>query len=494
MGSSIFNKTVSSVAWATAANWLGVFISLIQSVVLARLLPISDFGNFAYAYSIVIIAAVFATFGSGAAFTHRTEETADEQNSANTLFTFKTITVSIAVGIMLLCTYLFKFNESVRLGLVVLTVSFAFDQLFIHIPRIILVRRVAHRRLAILQFVSTLLSAISAIGLSLYYPSIWALLIGGLVRTVVSFVGFYIWRPIWIPKPRWDPEAIFYFFSYGGRNLIADILLTLLDRVDDLWTGFFWGEISLGIYSRAYRFATYPRQIVAGSINQVILGTYAELKENRLQLSKAFFRTNALLIRTGFLLAGLVALVAEEFIILVLTEKWLPMVNIFRLMLFFTLLDPLKASISHVFIAVGNPEKNIFARLTQLVILISSLSLFYLLTDLNAIGVAISINLMAVTGVCLMLFQARQYVDVSIIKLFFAPFISLSIGIGISVLLALVFKNTALIPLAIIKITSFVLFYSITLFVLEREELLIQITVLRRYFRIDLILNRFSRN
>jgi O-antigen/teichoic acid export membrane protein len=185
--------------------------------------------------------------------------------------------------------------------------------------------------------------------------------------------------------------------------------------------------VSLGLYSRAYRFATYPRIILASPINLVAGGTYAELKGNRLRLSQAFFRANAFLIRSGFFVAGLLALVAPEFIRLGLGSKWMPMLDTFRLMLVFTLLDPIKVTVASLFVAVGRPEKVVQARFVQLVVLV--VGLFLLGPPMGITGVALVVDGMLVVGIALLLWQARAYVNYSPFKLFGVPLVGLSMGL-----------------------------------------------------------------
>jgi O-antigen/teichoic acid export membrane protein len=208
---------------------------------------------------------------------------------------------------------------------------------------------------------------------------------------------------------------------------LAQLLERALDRVDDLWTGSRLGGLSLGFYSKAYEFATYPRRVLSRSINVVATGTYAELKEDRLRMSKAFFRTNAFLVRSGFLFGGLIALAAPEFIRLVLGEKWLPMMGAFRLMLVFTLLDPIKVTVADLFTAVGRPEQVVRARVLQLLVLI--VGLISLEPWFGIAGVALAVDLMLVVGIAALLRHARTHVDFSLRRLFLAPALALVLGL-----------------------------------------------------------------
>jgi teichuronic acid exporter len=248
-----------------------------------------------------------------------------------------------------------------------------------------------------------------------------------IVASVVVVFGYLLIRPPWKVHFGWSPVIARYFLNFGYRTFLGNLIRQALDNLDNLWTGQFLGAVSLGYYSRAYTFSTYPRKVLANPINSVASGTYAELKENKKQLSQAFFRSNALLIRTGFLMAGWLALIAPEFINLIIGKEWLPMLVAFRLMLLFMMLDPIRSTLANLFIAVGKPEKVFWTRLAQLAVLIAGLFIFGNIWGIA--GVAIAINLMILTGIITLLWQARLYVDFSIIRLFGVPSLALLVGI-----------------------------------------------------------------
>jgi O-antigen/teichoic acid export membrane protein len=284
--------------------------------------------------------------------------------------------------------------------------------------------------LALMQFVDAILSSALAIVLAWRGVTLWALLATDIITLSVNIYGLYLWRPVWKPRLAWSAPVVRYLLSFGGRTFVADVLMRALDRVDDLWTGLALGETALGFYSRAYTFAIYPRYILAMPINTVAGGTYAELKEDRPRLSKAFFRSNAFLVRTGFLLGGLLALAAPEFIRLALGEKWLPMLTAFRLMLVYTLFDPIKITVADVLTASGAPGKVVWVRAIQLVVLIAGL--VSLGPWLGISGVAIAVDAMLVVGIVLLLWQVRAYVDYSIRRLFLVPGLALLAGLALA--------------------------------------------------------------
>ena len=106
------------------------------------------------------------------------------------------------------------------------------------------------------------------------------------------------------------------------------------------------------------------------------------------------------------------------------------MLAAFRLMLLFTLLDPIRSTLASLFIAVGKPEKVIWARLAQLCVLV--IGMFILGNMWGISGVAIAVNLMILTGTVIMLVQARTYVQFSLPRLFAVPTLALIVGMGLS--------------------------------------------------------------
>ncbi|MFC2036478.1 oligosaccharide flippase family protein [Chloroflexota bacterium] len=474
---SLARRSVTSASWSVAANSISMVVLFVRSVLLARLLPVDVFGVYALAGSVISLSLVTVNFGMVGAFLHRAPETQDEDQTAAVHFTLKCLLVLLWAACLVVGALAFASGQ-LRTSLLLLAATASGMQLA-QTPRLILLRRVVHRRLALLQVINAVLTTLVAVGLAWQGVTLWALLSTDLVSLLLALVAFYAWRPVWRPRIAWSPGVVRYFLRFGSRNFLADLLSQALDRIDDLWTGILLGKTPLGYYSRAYAFATYPRKILATPINLVAGGTYAELKGDRRRLSQAFFRTNALLVRGGFFLAGLLALVAPEFIRLVIGAKWLPMLDAFRLMLVFTLLDPIKLTVADLFVAEGRPELVAQARFVQLVCLIAGL--FLLGPSLGIAGVALAVDTMLIVGITLLLRQASEFVDFSLTRLFAVPGLALVLGL----VLAIGAMTQLRIPgsdwlTGLLKAVVFSAAYIAVLLIWERRQLLDAVKVLTR--------------
>lgn len=476
---TVAKKSAHAIAWNSIANIVRVLFLMMRSIMLARFLDIDLFGIYTFSVSIISITAFLLDFGMDGAFVHRASETMEEDNAATTYFTLTCILAlfwggSMSMGALIL------FDGIKRTVLLVLIMTTIFKQLT-KPPRMILTRQVEHRRLAFLQSFNVIVGTVVAVILAWYTGSIWALLSVEIIPVITAIIVLYFWHPVWMPRLAWSPDQIRYFLQFGGQNLLAKLLAGAIKRVDDLWAGIVLGDTALGFYSRAYTFASYPANILATPINNVAIGTYAALKGNRLQLSQAFFRMNALLVRSGFLLAGLFSWAAPELIRIGIGAKWIPMLDPFRLMLVFAMLDPIKMTTANLFIAIGKPSLLVKTRLIQFGILV--VALMGLAPTLGIIGVAIAADIMLVIGIALMLLEARLFVDISVRKLFQGPLLGLIIGSGftwgmISVLPGLRGDWAS----GFLKIVVFTTVYGLSLLILEPSEVKKALNLMSEYF------------
>lgn len=480
---SLAQRTISSISWNFVGNAIQIVVGLVRSVLLARLLSVETFGIYAWARSVILLSAILPNYGFGSAFMHRAPETENENQAATGHFTLQFIFSSIWAIALVLGSVIFVKDMARRQALLWLT-FITFGIRITSTPKLILIRRVVHRRLILLQVINIIFSSIIALVMAWQGASLWALLATDIVTFLVSIIGFYLWRPVWHPRLAWQPEVVRYFINFGGRNFAAVALQHILDRIDDLWVGSYLGNTAMGFYSRAYTFALYPRKFLAAPVQSVSAGTYAELKDDRKRLSQVFYRTNALLIRTSFLFAGILTLIAPEFIRLLLGEKWLPMLDTFRLMLVYTLLDPFKLTIADVFVAVGKPEKIARTRFIQLGVLLAGLFLLGPSWDIE--GVALAVDAMLVVGIVALLWQVRMHVDFSFTRLFVTPILAL----GIAMVLA---RQAILLPGVLgsdwrtgaVKAIVFVALYGTILLIFERRELSRMMLLVTKYLRIE---------
>lgn len=426
MTSSVVQRSVTSFSWNLVAQVIAIGVGFVRSILLARLLQIDTFGIYAGALAVVGLASILPTLGLSGAFVHRAPETRDEEHAAAVFLSLQLLATGLWLALMVGMVLLFSSGPT-RTALLVISATTALEQTAL-VHNALHVRRVAHRRLALVGTIGVLATAVVTVGMAWWGFELWALLAGEIAVAVAFAFGLMAFRPIWRPRLAWDAAIVRYYLRFGLPNMAATLIENALQRVDDLFVRYRLGVTEMGFYSRAYTFASYPRSVLSAPVALVAGGAFAELAHNREQLSKAFFRTAALLARAGFLLAGWLVLIAPEFVILLLGEKWLPMVPIFRLLSIFALLDPLRDVLSQLFIAVGQPARLALFRLIQLGVLVVGLAV--LGTAWGTVGVALAVDLMLLTGIALLIWAVRPWVDFSSLRLFGLPALALLLALA----------------------------------------------------------------
>ncbi len=427
----LWRRSLSSTSWALAANLISFSLLLIRAVFLARWLPIEVFGIYVMASASVELSSIVADLGLGEAFLHRSPETEEEDHAAATHLTLKLVLLAVW-ALLMLTAAMVVCRGQLMLAVLVLVGTTVVLQLT-QTPRVLLIRRVQHGRLALIRIVTVVVGTAIALVLAAAGAKLWALLSIDLVTAGVAIAGLYLWRPVWRPRLAWSRSRVRYFLGFGGRSFVATLLLRGIERLDDLWTGIILGDVALGLYSRAFGFATIPRRLVSTPVSEVVGGIYAELKGDRPGLSTAFLVSNSALMRACFPLAAGMVLVAPELVETLLGERWLPMVPAFQLLTIFTLLDPLRYSIAGLFTAVGRPDHAILARLLQLVVL--CIGLTTLGPVFGIAGVALTVTITALTGATVLTALAKRYVDVSLIRMVGPPLIGVVAGGGLALTL-----------------------------------------------------------
>ncbi len=428
--SSLARRSVTAVSWNVLAQGIIIAVGFVRSILLARMLEVETFGIYAGALAIVLLAGVFADFGFSGAFLHHAPETDNEDHAAAVYLSLQLL-FSTLWGVAMVAFVLLWASGPARTALLVIVITTAVE-LLTRVPSTMLVRRVQHKRIAILNIVNVLLVSLITVGLAWRGVELWTLLASEVIATLVMGIGYFVWWPAWRAHLAWDRATAAYFLRFGAPLLGANLLETSIQRIDDIFVRYRLGVLDMGFYSRAYTFASYPRGLLSTPVTLVAGGTFAEVAENRLQLSKAFFRTSALLVRAGFLLAGWLILIAPEFVMLLLGEKWLPMVPIFRIMSIFALIDPLRDLLTSVYVAVGQPRRLMRYKLIQLLVLIAGLLL--LGQRWSVVGVAVAVDLMLVVGIGQLMLGARPWVDFSLRRIFLWPLLALGGAVGAAAL------------------------------------------------------------
>jgi PST family polysaccharide transporter len=383
-------RTLTGVAWnffkVLGQTLLGVGVN----VILARLLPPSDFGTLALAMVFISFAELVSSIGLGPSIVQRKGLTERHLQVATTLSLIMGIAL---VGLFMVCadSVALFFNEpKLALAIRVLAVSMFFSSIAAP-SRGVLIRHMDFRRLAVVDIGAYALGfAAVSITLALSGFGFLSLVIGSVAANVISAVAVLFLKPPRLPLSLAGRESR-DLLGFGGGYSLNSTINHLAANVDYLVVGKFLSMGSLGLYTRSYQLVTMPLTKIAATMSSALFPSYAEIQENRELLARAYFRAvNATALAT-FPILIVCAVASDAIIVGLYGTAWSGAADVFRIL---CLAGMLKA-VFHLAGAVVQATGNIYAEVKCQLVYLSVLTVGCLVAvegGIEAVGWAVVVG------------------------------------------------------------------------------------------------------
>lgn len=475
---NLARHTVKGSALSAAASAVTLGLGVVRVTLMARLLTPEVVGLGALGLLFLDMAMQIGTFGIHSAFIHR-EEAGDRLRA--TYFTLNLLTTGVsllALGLFLPVIVRF-YPDYPQLGWVIGAYMGTEVVKVLHTPLTTgLSKNLAFGKIAVLDVSSAVVMTLVGPGMAWLGYGVWSI-VGERFSTVLLRVVLMwtVFRP-WRVRLGWDWELVRWFWNYGIKAWWITNLAFVLNNFDEFWIGSLPGlrAGALGLYAKAYDYASYSRKVVAAPILAVFFPTFARLQTDRQRLSRAFFRSASLMVRVGSLFSLVFILTAPEFIRLFLGEQWLPMQTTFQLMIVFTLLDPLNFAAQNLLMATGLPEAVLRARLVQTVIFVPSVIVLSILAGIE--GVAVAADLMALAGALILYRATYRVATYSSRALWFWPLAAMALTGSVMVGLAPLWAGLATWLAFSLKLILVPALFGGLLLLTERKQLLLGLNTL----------------
>jgi len=311
----------SAYFWAGAGNVIKAALTFGLSILLARLLDPSHYGLIGVVMAFVNILLVIqdAGFGQAVVYFNETEETLPTYHTVTVLSGVAMAALTVPFGPAL--AWFYGMPELTLLA-PVLGLSLIFGGLR-SVPQGLLMKELRFKALAVVETVAGVAAGVAAVLLALAGAGVWSLVANILLGAGLQTLLTCRLRPGRYTR-RWKPEVIRRVLDYGLPLTGSRILWQLYLNSDALIIGKVLGQTPLGYYSYALRLARFMSERVFGIVNRVSFPSFASMKDDRPRLVAHWhLLTEALgLLQFPAMLA--LAMNAEDFVLVVLGEKWLP--------------------------------------------------------------------------------------------------------------------------------------------------------------------------
>lgn len=316
-------KAVHSVAWTVLTFAANRSVTLIATIVLARLLAPEDFGVIALSFLVMSVGNIFATLGLGNALIARQDWGRREQGTVLTLI--------VGFG-ALLCGVVELITPLVAelLAEPRLTAVLRWSALALLLSGVGMFHAVLNQRELELkrnfraEICQSAAYAATAITLAALGAGVWSIVVGQLVQAVTFSAVLLALAPQRV-RPTWIGRVARDALRAGRAYLVQGLLAFFQQNADYVVVGRLLGSAQLGFYSMAYRLAELPTWAIGDPVAKVTFPAFTRMRDRGEDVLPSFLSAFRLLAAVVLPIGAILSAAALPFTLTVFGEPWLPM-------------------------------------------------------------------------------------------------------------------------------------------------------------------------
>lgn len=319
------NKSVlSNFIWRFLERCGAQGVTLIVSIVLARLLDPNVYGTIALVTIFTTIMQIFVDSGMGNALIQKKD--ADDLDFSS-VFYFNIVMCSVLYLIMFfLAPFIAKFYKIPELTAVVRVLSLMLVISGVkNVQQAYVSRHLMFKRFFFATLGGTIGAAVIGIIMAYFGFGVWALVAQMLFNTTIDTL--ILWITVkWRPKKMFSMQRLKSLFSYGWKLLISALLDTVYNNIRQLIIGKVYTKSDLAYYNNGKKYPEYLVSNINTAIDSVLLPTMSN-EQNHPERVKSMTR-RAIKTATFIIMPLMVgfAVCSRQLVSLILTDKWLPSV------------------------------------------------------------------------------------------------------------------------------------------------------------------------
>ena len=336
---SLKKQALSGVKWTFIQQFGLQGIGFVVSIVLARLLEPKEFGLIAMITVFIGIGNALLNAGLGSSLIR--SKKVDEEDYATVFYFNLVVSILIYIITYIAAPYIANFyNQPILTKLVRwLTLTFLINA-FAIIQQTRLTKLMDFKTQTLVAIPSLLIGGIVGISMAYLQFGVWSLIAFNLIKTLASTVQLWFYTK-WKPLLKFNTEKFKKHFNFGYKLTLSSILDTLFTNIYNIIIGKFFPIAEVGFYQRANSLQMYPVGMISAIMGKVTYPLFAQIQDDNTRLKsvyKKILQMNIFILAPLLIIAGVLA---EPIFRFLFTEKWLPAVPYFRILLLTGILYPI---------------------------------------------------------------------------------------------------------------------------------------------------------
>lgn len=364
-------KVFSNLVWRFMERGGSQAVSFVVSIVLARLLEPALYGSIALVLVITSILQVFVDSGMATALIQKKDT--DDLDFSSVFYFNLAFCLLLYAGLFLAAPLIGRFYGDSSLVPVIRVLGITIVVSGVkNVQQAYVAKTMQFRRFFFATLGGTLFSA--AVGIAMAYMGygIWALVMQLLLNTAVNTA--ILWLTVgWKPQRCFSLQRLKVLVAYGWKILVSALLDTVYLKLYQVVVGLKYTSSDLAFYNKGDQYPNLLVENINSSIDSVLLPVLSaeqEQREHVREMTRRAVKTSTYIMFP--MMAGL-AICAEPFVRLLLTEKWLPCVPYMQIFCMMYAFYPLHTANLNAIKAMGRSD--IFLKLEIIKKLISTVLL-----------------------------------------------------------------------------------------------------------------------
>ena len=396
-------KIIQSIRWLVAVSWFNRILGFFSIIILARILSPEDFGIMAIVVLALQLTETLTNIGSEQYFIQKENATNADLNCAWTSnLIIKALTSLIFAITTPYIATLFNHQHLIPafLSIACLPIISALSNGKIYQYK----KELNYKKFASIAALSKLLGSMVSIVLALILQSYWALIFGAIINAVIysGLSYLFIKQRTSFELTSWQQQ-----FQFSKWIVLKSLVGHIRAKFDSWFALNIQGLSGLGGYNLSKDLVLLPSRELLSPIAEIFFTSIAQTKnessEQQLQIRKSI----AIIYIIGFPIAFGWGLIAEPFVQVILSDKWLPFISTISALGFLVVTFSMGNFISQIMTATGHVKQlfyyDVFTLIFALIMLTCFAASIDNLNDMAFIRVLIGVGIVLIGSVCLSL-------------------------------------------------------------------------------------------
>jgi PST family polysaccharide transporter len=364
------------------SNWLTYALNFATQILIARMLGPEDFGLYAFVRAIYELLSIVGAFSLGAALVQSRDESQRLYDTALAICIGLGLVGLVAAGAI--APLLWMHRAPVAAWFLIVMSLCRILLLASHVPHAKMERALRYGPISAIGMVTGNVPNGVALALAWTGLGAWCLVIRDVLVALLTLVLETAWSGYRF-RGKVERRAASSLMRFSRPMFFSRSVLVLLQRIDNLAVGAFFGNAATGLYHQA-RFLSEAGVLATRPLSQLSFNLYARVREEPPRLARSFEIVNYFLIRVIFAGAVVLLVYPDETLRVLLGDEWLEASPLLRWLGLYAGLLPVFMNLRQLFNGLGEVMRNVRINLLQLLVFAPAVLAACLAGSLNGVA------------------------------------------------------------------------------------------------------------